>query len=650
MQVQKMNLRCGRGTKAARVGIDENNIFFAFPYSPLLVQSMKEMEKYQYYGFPDARLRDYVLEHFKTDKVWSAKITQRNLFFFDWLRGNNPYEYYKQPWEPLKCRFPLWDHQGEMAGFILKRRRCVVAGDMSVGKTLAVFAAMEEAFPERPEGNWLYVCPTHVREEIGREADKWGARVRPDEIIGYQRMRINVRNGIYKKPPQVLVLDEGHALKDPQSLQTRAAQHLANWGREVWKENFYCILMSGTPSPQEPSDWWSLCEIVQPGFLAEINTHRLKDRLALMEINDYGHGEVKEVKQWLDRDGLCRNCGKEFSEKGVTAERVKYPCCDEPVKAKNEVKALYTRMENRIAYFVRKGEVLDLPDLKREIIRIEPSDEVMDLARGYIAVSEGGADAINILRQVSDGFRYENVVVGEESCSCQDGLIKQFVPKVDFLPEPGDMTETEYREKYFELSDISCPECMGSGIKTKTERKANFFGSPKYDIVTDLLKDYEEHGRAIVAAGFKGTVDKLCEIVKDAGWEWLRCDGRGWATSSGFTTEKLLEVFNNGFDMFPKLALIGNPASIGAGLNLQVSRCIIVVSNSFNSKDRIQLENRIHRPGMDREHGGRIYDIYYLPSDEYTMQKIEIKRARQDITMGLDVDMNEIEALFGVTR
>jgi hypothetical protein len=32
------------------------------------------------------------------------------------------------------------------------------------------------------------------------------------------------------------------------------------------------------------------------------------------------------------------------------------------------------------------------------------------------------------------------------------------------------------------------------------------------------------------------------------------------------------------------------------------------------------------------------------------MQKIEIKRARQDITMGLDVDMNEIEALFGVTR
>jgi SNF2 family DNA or RNA helicase len=650
MKISKMNLRCGRGTKPVRVGIDEKNIFFSFSYSPLLVKAMKEFEHYKYYGFPDARLREYVLEHFKTDKVWSAKITQRNLFFFDYLRGNNPYDFFRQPWEPLESRYPLWDHQSQMSGFMLMRKRCILAGDMAVGKTLSLFAAMEKIAIEGP---WLYVCPRYVKNAIEGEIAKWEPSVVPDEIISYQRLRIRMRKGEIKSPPQVLVCDEAHGLKDPTSLQTRAAQKLANWGREVWGDQFYCILMSGTPSPQEPSDWWSLCEIVQPGYLKAINVHRLRDQLAVMEINDYGHGEVKEVKQWLDRDGLCASCGKKFSPdqpKGPCAAKCFRPCCENPTKAKNEVKELYSKLENRLTYFVRKSEVMDLPELKKEIITIQPSDEVMDLARGYIAVSEGGADALNILRQVSDGFRYENVVVGEKQCDCQDGLVLQHIPVGDFLPpKPDDMTDKEYVDKYFELQEVSCQVCFGSGIVTETKKQANFFGSPKYDAVKELLKEYEEHGRAVLAAGFKGTVDHLTEVVEGEGWEWIRCDGRGWKASFPIEDDgECLYQFNR-WDR-PKLCLIGNPASIGAGFNLQISRCIIVVSNSFNAKDRIQLENRIHRAGMDRELGGRIYDIYYLPSDEYTMQKVEIKRARQDLSMGLDVDMDEIEKLFGVDK
>ena len=37
-------------------------------------------------------------------------------------------------------------------------------------------------------------------------------------------------------------------------------------------DKYWAVLMTGTPSPHSPADWWNQIEVLEPGFIAETNT------------------------------------------------------------------------------------------------------------------------------------------------------------------------------------------------------------------------------------------------------------------------------------------------------------------------------------------------------------------------------------------
>jgi SNF2 family DNA or RNA helicase len=96
---------------------------------------------------------------------------------------------------------------------------------------------------------------------------------------------------------------------------------------------------------------------------------------------------------------------------------------------------------------------------------------------------------------------------------------------------------------------------------------------------------------------------------------------------------RLLDAFQNDRKI-ERIAFIGQPGAAGMGLNLTASPSVIYYSNDFNAESRIQSEDRIHRPGMDRNRGATIYDLLLLPSDLLVLNNLKRKRRLQDLSLG----------------
>lgn len=105
----------------------------------------------------------------------------------------------------------------------------------------------------------VVVCPAIAKINWKREFDKWGKLEREVLIYSYDKLTTSkeVRNAIAAFEPDVLVVDEAHYLKNRQAKRTKFiyGQHcrgdgLVRFADRVW-------LLSGTPIPNDVSDFWT---------------------------------------------------------------------------------------------------------------------------------------------------------------------------------------------------------------------------------------------------------------------------------------------------------------------------------------------------------------------------------------------------------
>jgi len=120
--------------------------------------------------------------------------------------------------------------------YCLDARRCFLADEQGLGKTVQALAALEadDAFPA------IVVCPASLKLVWEREARKWlphrGVAViqgRPaapptDDItiVNYEVVGAH-REALARLRPQALVVDEAHLVKNPQAKRTQAVRRLA---------------------------------------------------------------------------------------------------------------------------------------------------------------------------------------------------------------------------------------------------------------------------------------------------------------------------------------------------------------------------------------------------------------------------------------
>lgn len=478
----------------------------------------------------------------KDRKAWKIPITERNGYAINFLENgpdpnyydNHLLEHYIQEAE----QYDMYSWQKEAFAFILAKKRVFIAYKMGLGKTLTVIRVMDY-LKDFDVINWWLVAPYGAQKSWERELKKWNAKQSFTVVTTYESLHKYLEAATM--PPQGVIFDESIKIKNPQSQRSQIAYELCRLMREYSSSSFI-VELSGAPSAKEQTDWWHQIEVLQPGFIREGNVHKLRNRLATIEYEEGEYGQYPVIKDWKE----------------------------------DEIQAFGRRLKP-IVLSRRKEDCLELPEKIFDVILCSPSEDTLRVAQALVSTASSGIEALEKLRELSDGFQYTK--------------------------------ETSQ----------------------KNVKSYDWVGSPKLDIILELLDFYSVDnggcGRLVVYAWFQATVAKLREFIGEHAVNVVS----SWKCHAliGDWNAKILEDFET-YD--GNLCLVANPARVH-GLNLQRTECLVYYSNSFSPDHRVQSLDRRDRPGMDTTKGTRVVDIIHLDTDKLILDRVSEGMRLEEITL-----------------
>lgn len=548
--------------------------FVNTPFS--MKDEIKAMKGSKWHGFDDP-----------PKAMWSVTDCSRNRFQLDCLKGKNPYDWFERPLNKHKYTRPLFEHQKVMADHLLTYHYAILAVEMGCGKTLSAIEVLEQSGLD----GWWWVGPKSALAAVEEEFEKWNLLVTP-QIMTYEGLKkrmIQWNNG--DPAPMGVIFDESSRLKGPKSQRTQAAMALANAIREEHGNNGYVGLMSGTPSPKSPADWWSQAEVAYPGFLREGDYKAFQFRLGFYKKEKKIDGFYWDKSSWRDDEAKCDLCGMYKEDHGDVSHKW--------LPSRNEVAYLHERLKGLVITYNKK-DCLDLPEKVYREIHCKPSKSLVDAAKMLVDVAPTAIQAITWLRELSDGFQYKMTETGRKDCDCG--------------------------------GNPDCEKCEGEGTIPIISRVATRVKCPKDEVVKELLDENLDVGRIILFAGFNESVDRIRELCISQDWDVVQVDGRQWKVYSKDPTDLKPLKYWRGSNR--NVAFVANPASGGMGLTLTEARMAVYFSNDYNPESRTQSEDRGHRPGMDLNRGFTIVDIYNLSSDEHVRNILKDNRRLELMTLG----------------
>jgi len=480
------------------------------------------------------------------------------------------------------------------------------------GKTLSAIEAMEQSGVY----DWWWVGPKSALASVEREFKKWGLKIQP-KIMTYDRLRIDIERWEKGAPaPQGVIFDESSRLKSSLSKRTKAAQHLADSIRNEWGWDGFVVLMSGTPSPKSPVDWFSQAEICYPGFIREGTVKAFERRLAIFEKQEgFGQGPIWTRVTWKDDENKCGVCGQ-YEEHENHQDDIFGGDTHQFKPSKNEVSYLYERLKGLVLPLSKK-DCLDIPEKNYREIVLEPSPTIKRVAKALANSAESTIQGLTWLRELSDGFQYKETQRGVVTCPVCYG--------------EGKCKQWDGGEKV--LQECAC--CDGSGVAPNMVRETKEIKTPKDTAVRDLLEENEDQGRILIFAGFQGSIDRIVNICHKQQWNVVKVDGRGWKVLPCDDTKTKVKPLDYWADMdINRVAFVAHPTSGGMGLTLTEARTAVFYSNDFNPESRSQAEDRIHRPGIDENRGATIIDLFHLGTDRKVRDVLIDNRRLETMTLG----------------
>lgn len=638
--------------------------FLKSPFA--LKDDIKAMKGAKWHGFLDGDKR----------KIWSVADCQRNRVQIAWLQGENPFENFDQ--EIIEHDFPkfgsegfgyfdLMSQQRLMANTALTYHYQIWGAEMGVGKTLSAIAVMKMSQTR----GWWWVGPKSSLYGIKQEFAKWGLEDGVvSEMMHYEAMVRKMRTWRNGDPAPIgVIFDESQNLKTPTSQRTQCAQKLADAIREEYEGAGFVILMTGTPSPKSPADWWSPAEIAWPGFLKEGNVGAFEKRLGFYRLRDDLAGQAFNTRvAWKDNSDRCATCGKFYHEghhwtdDGGMIQEDTETQLHHFSKSVNEVAELQDRLKG-LATIVHKKDCLDLPDKVYKEIVCEPTPSLLRVAKAITTQAPNVITGLTHLRELSDGFQYRDVEDGTVKCpSCEDGTETVWT---DPNNPHATIRDTSMLDQSFVDGLVAetcpCENCGGTLEVPKIKRVAREVPCPKEQAVVDLLAQNEEQKRIVFFAGFTASLSRVTRICQREGWDTMRVDGRGWKidrltghpNADGTPVTESVRL-DNPMDYWisnpeRRIAFVAHPKSGGVALTLcpQAGRpgatTCVYYSNDFNPAARSQSEDRIHRTGMDKVKGAVIVDLFHLPTDRRVLEVLRQNRKLEKMSMGdFDQDLRDI--------
>lgn len=299
---------------------------------------------------------------------------------------------------------PLFKHQQDATDFIMQRGGTgALFCDMGTGKTrmaLEIFARLRN---REPGLKMIVACPLSLIESA------WGDDIRCFSEFSYFNMHdenlpatltrdillINFESLILKRNIEIyrlirnnlFVIDESSKLKNHKSKITKAVLFLRKFAR-------YKIIMSGTPAPNSPLEYWAQMVFLDDGIFN-------KSFFAFR--NYYFHLARGSQVMNLHGQMITRDLMRDIMRKGWKYEITK-----------ENLKKLTQRIDPFI-FRAKKEDCLDLPEQLDEVRKVELSGEqkriYKEMKRDLIAEIKGSFITAPValtklmkLREIASGF------------------------------------------------------------------------------------------------------------------------------------------------------------------------------------------------------------------------------------------------------
>jgi superfamily II DNA or RNA helicase len=137
----------------------------------------------------------------------------------------------------------LQEHQQRIADRVAgDDPRMLVYHGLGSGKSLSAIAAAEAA-KKRFGDNYGIAVPASLRGNFQKEVDKFTQGSNP-EIMSYTGLALGKQ---FQQPPDTLIMDEAHRLRNPDAASSQGAQAAAQAAKRL-------LLLTGSPITNSPSD------------------------------------------------------------------------------------------------------------------------------------------------------------------------------------------------------------------------------------------------------------------------------------------------------------------------------------------------------------------------------------------------------------
>lgn len=503
-------------------------------------------------------------------KIWSIEHCPRNVFQLQYLMGVDVYAHFMRPLLELPD-FPMKEKLLPQQVDMVRRAITYHYQILAAEQGLGKSLSLIST-AMIAGGRWWYIGPKSAAVSFRLELEKWDA---PDDL--FERvMTYEAAKKLFRTEPNAiegitgLGIDESSKAKNEKAQNTKVLQYFADCVRHHTNNEGYVILLSGTPTAKSPGDVWSQAEIAWPGFLREGSLHAFKQRYAIRE---KGYNPTTEVEYTKD------------------------------IGWKEEELEKLPKRLNGLMTVYRKKDWLNLPEKKFRRVILEPSKKVLRVAKALVHVAPQAATALTWLRALSSGFQY--VMEEGESQPCKACNMMGF--------------------------DFDCQVCENTRVVSTKKQVTKEVKTPKEDALREELKG---QSHIVVAASFRGSIDRVQKICHEEGFAVCRVDGRGWNsyTKDGDFIKKL-HPMRHWKESKDPIAFVGHPGSAKFGLTLTEAKKMVFFDNDFSAENRLQMIDRIHRIGQDEE--VEIVDLIHLPVDEKVLDVLDSNRGTELITLGI---------------
>jgi len=333
----------------------------------------------------------------------------------------------------------LFAHQEEAVKFITgKQGRGALFMEIGTGKTLTALSIYKELLSNEPNLKMLVICPISlINAAWGEDIKKFttftycnlreGVKDANIYVINYESYALErIQSLINSLQVDMVCLDESSKIRNPKSRITKTLLHN--------RDNFrYRIIMSGTPAPNSPEEYWSQIKFCSPALPDSF--YRFRNLYMKLERNGYEAGYVHPTK-----------LGEMF-RKGF-----KYVMKDEK-KFLDEIKPY--------CFWARKSECLDLPETMDVIREVTLSDGQMkvyrDMKRHMVAEIGDKLVLANValtklmkLRQLTSGFAIDTM--GEATETMDNSKLNELLELLDEIGDKQVIIWLQFHKEFEMLS------------------------------------------------------------------------------------------------------------------------------------------------------------------------------------------------------